>query len=177
MTDLLIISCSLNPSSKGKVLAEHTHSIAQENGFTCDLIDLQNFELPLCDGTESFNHRSVALIKEKMDQAKAILFIVPIYNYSVSASAKNVIELVYQSLFDKVIGFICTAGSPVSYLSLSSFMTSLIYDFRCHIVPKIVMADKNDFSENGAVSNQDVINRIHLLVESTVRLGRLLFPG
>ena len=64
----------------------------------------------------------------------------PVYNYDVSASAKNMIELTGNAWEDKMVGFLCAAGGMSSYMSVMAYANSLMLDFRCVIIPRFVYA-------------------------------------
>ena len=171
---LLIVSTSLNPVSKSRRLAEIARESALCRGLEVDLIDLQVFPLPLCDGAAAYSHPNVALIQEKVKKAHAVIIAAPIYNFTVGASCKNFIELLGNELKGKVASIMTSSGSIVSYLAPSSLILSLLLDLRCHIVPQIVMADASSFDNEGALTNPEMKERIGKLVEATHLLSHKL---
>lgn len=171
--DLLIISCSLNRESKSRALARFLQQSAQLQEISCCFVDLQETTLPFCDGGPSYSHPSVIDLQKKVVNAKAILIATPIYNYTVSAAAKNFIELMGTSLCDKTLAVVCTVGSSTSYLAPGNFLLSCLFDFRCHIVPKIVFADPSHFDEKGTLQNDKVKERLQALLTTTIQLGNL----
>jgi FMN reductase len=54
-------------------------------------LDLADHSIPLCGGDETYNNTKVKELKDKIQNAKGIIFAVPIYNYDVNAAAKNLI--------------------------------------------------------------------------------------
>jgi NAD(P)H-dependent FMN reductase len=94
MSDILIIGTSLDPESKSQVLARLTLNLSKEKGYTSELLDLRDFRLPLAGEAGSFDADVVLRLKEKMGTYRKFIFCLPVYNYDVSASAKNFIELV-----------------------------------------------------------------------------------
>jgi FMN reductase len=166
-TDYLVISTSLNPESKSRVLARQAYSLlnAREGA---EWLDLQDFELPLCDGNLAYSHANVALVKQKIQAAQCIIVATPIYNFDVNAALKNLIELTGQSWKDKIVGFLCAAGGKSSYMSVMSVANSLMLDFRSIIIPRFVYVDQ-------ALGNQGEIDEpIRLRIEELTEAARML---
>jgi len=171
MTDILIISCSLNPLSKSRMLARKAFEYLRSRG-TVDWLDLNDLSLPMCDGDTVYGDPEVQRVSQKIANAKAVLMAVPVYNYYANAASKNLIELTGQAWQDKVVGFLCAAGGRSSYMAVMSLANSLMLDFRCLIVPRFVYADGSAFSSN-EVTDLDVVKRIEELGESTLKLSAL----
>src|SRR6185369_16964444 len=141
----LVISSSLNPGSNSRLLAKAaTESLSKKAD--AELLDLRDYPLPLCDGGEAYGDANVRILSEKIKNADGILVAVPIYNWDVSAAAKNLVELTGKAWENKTVGFLCAAGGKFSYMSVMSFANSLMLDFRCLIVPRFVYADGSQFS-------------------------------
>ncbi|HEY9713126.1 MAG TPA: NAD(P)H-dependent oxidoreductase [Chroococcales cyanobacterium] len=167
-TDYLIISSSLNPESRSKILAEAALASLKPRT-TVEWIDLREYELPLCDGTAAYGHPHVPVLAQKIKDAKCVLLAVAIYNYDVGAAAKNLIELTGRAWTDKVVGFLCAAGGRSSYMSVMGIANSLMLDFRCLILPRFVYADGSAF-ENGEIKDPEVKKRVTELADAAIRL-------
>lgn len=171
---LLIISCSLNKSSKSRELARVTRDHFAREKEECLFLDLAEFDIPLCDGDTAYEHPHVKKLIEIITQSSAIILAVPIYNFAASAAARNLIELTGNCFEGKVVGFICAAGGQKSYMSVMDLANSLMLHHRCVIVPQFVYSDNSAFSTNGSLDCPDIRKRIHLLLETTVRLRNAL---
>jgi FMN reductase len=168
----LVISTSLNPDSKSRVMARQAYKYWKETG-SIELIDLRDYHLPVCDGDACYSHPDVIALTEKIRQAPAILLAVPIYNYSSAASAKNLIELTGSAWEEKIVGFLCAAGGKSSYMSILGLANSLMLDFRCLINPRFVYTDGSAF-EGEEIIDEEVQQRIKELTISTTKLiGRV----
>ncbi len=167
--DYLIISTSLNPESKSRILAKSAYEICK-NQVKVELLDLSDYNLPICDGDAAYADVTVDKLTKKIESAKALLLAVPIYNYSGSAAAKNLIELTGSAWNDKVVGFLCAAGGRSSYMSIMNLANSLMLDFRCIINPRFVYADGSAFQGDKLV-NSEIQLRIDELVMSTIKLA------
>ena len=166
----LIISCSLNKSSKSRMMAEYAYNLYCKDA---KFVDLQNIELPICDGDKCYDNPNVDIMKGYIETSSSILLASPIYNYDFNAVAKNLIELTGNSWRDKLIGFISAAGGRGSYMSPMSFINSLMLDFRCMIIPRFVYADKTCFNNEENLNDLTKL-RIEELVDSSILLSRAL---
>lgn len=166
MSEFLVISCSLNPQSKSRILCREAYDQISKK-HTAELIDLREIELPMCDGAAAYGHPNVAPLAKKVAEAKCILLGIPVYNYTASASAKNLIELTGKAWTEKVAGFLCAAGGTHSYMSVMNMANSLMLDFRCIIIPRFVYSP-------GDPADAEVKRRIAELADTASRLTQAL---
>ncbi len=136
----LVISCSYNPESRSRALAEIAFEHLQRHDTSSAFINLPDLDLPLCDGGAAYGFPGVKEITPKIAQARGVILAAPIYNYDVNAAAKNLIELTGRAWTGKVVGFICAAGGQSSYMSVMPFANSLMLDFRCLVIPRFIYA-------------------------------------
>ena len=170
---VLVVSCSLNPTSRSHRLSLAAAAALEELRVGTELVDLRDWALPLCDGSESYHHPSVKPLAEKVTGAAAVLLATPIYNYDVSAATKNLVELTGSAWADKPVGFLCSAGGRGSYMAPVGLANSLMFDFRSHIIPHFVYVTDRDFTTNGELSG-DTRERIRQLAHAAVDLARAL---
>jgi FMN reductase len=83
--NLLVISSSLNPDSKSRLLAEAARAALKEAGHEPVFLDLRDLPLPLCDGGAAYGDPNTAKAGEILGAADGILVASPIYNYDVNA--------------------------------------------------------------------------------------------
>jgi NAD(P)H-dependent FMN reductase len=138
-------------------------------GIAAQLIDLRALPLPFCDGEAAYDHQSVLALSKTISEARVAIIATPIYNFDASAALKNLIELTGESWEDKVVGFLCAAGGSMSYMSVMSFANSLMLDFRCLIIPRIVYATSQDFAD-GHLSSPELRERIRELAVASTRI-------
>ena len=165
----LVISSSLNPKSRSRLLALIAFKTLKNMDVSVDWLDLADHSFPLCDGDSTYKNSKVKKLREKIQNAKGILFAVPIYNYDVNAAAKNLIELTGDAWTNKVVGFLCAAGGKGSYMSVMNLANSLMLDFRCLIIPRFVYSTGEDFEE-GEVTDPSVEARVRELAKELNRI-------
>ena len=173
---LLLISASLNPSSNSRLLVREAARVLAADGIETATLDLRELPLPLCDGATAYSHPNVARAGALIAAAGGILAATPVYNYDANAALKNLIELTGGSWEDKVVGFLCAAGGPSSYMSIMALANSLMLDFRCLIVPRFVYATDAAFAGD-RIADPEVAQRVAECARAAVRLARALRDG
>jgi FMN reductase len=145
MNDILIVGTSLDPDSRSQILARVALEICNAQNINAQVLDLRDYDLPIAGTSESFDQVLVQELTTRVSQYRKIIFTVAIYNYDVSAAAKNFLELVGDTWLEgAVVGFICTAGGKNSYMSVMGFANSLMLDFRAWVAPRFVYVVKNE---------------------------------
>ena len=171
--DYLIFSCSLKPTSLSRIMAKEMHKIFDEKKLSVDFVDLTNFPLPMCDGDTAYHDLHVAELRGKIHAAKGIVIAAPIYNYDISASTKNLIELTGSAWKEKVVGFVCAAGGRSSFMSVMGLANSLMLDFKCIIVPRFVYATEAAFTSH-KLSDAKIHERLDDLAQNLIRVSAAL---
>ena len=165
----IVISSSLNPKSRSRLLALIAFNELKNMGVSVEWLDLAEHPIPLCDGGEAYNNSNVKELRDKIRNAKGVLFAVPIYNYDVNSAAKNLIELTGDAWSNKVVGFLCAAGGKQSYMSVMNLANSLMLDFRCFIIPRFVYSISEDF-EVDDMTDSKVKARVNELAKEFDRI-------
>lgn len=168
MARFLVVSTSGNPSSRSRKMGARAFAYLQKAQLDCEWVDLAELDLPLCDANACYAHPSARKLDTAVSAAQGIIVAAPVYNYDVSASAKNMIELTGSSWEDKIVGFLCAAGGTTSYMAVMAYANSLMLDFRCVIIPRFVYATGSAFSDN-ELADQKVIDRIEQVARDLVR--------
>ncbi len=166
--EYVIVSGSLRSSSLSRAMALYIRECYRNEGVDARFIDLRDSPLPFCDGESAYGHPSVSPLSKTISEARVVIIATPIYNFDANASLKNLIELTGDSWENKVVGFLCAAGGAMSFMSIMSLANSLMLDFRCLIIPRIVYATRPDFTD-GEVSSNQLRKRIQELAVVSAR--------
>jgi len=145
----------------------------QQTKVQCHWLDLREMDLPLCDADACYAHPSAKKLSKAIAAADGVIVAAPVYNYDVSASAKNMIELAGSAWEDKVVGLLCAAGGTSSYMSVMAYANSLMLDFRCVIIPRFVFATGDAFDDD-TVSDAKIAKRIEQVAAELVRFTTAL---
>jgi FMN reductase len=127
----------------------------------------------LCDADACYTKPGSQKVGKAIKGADGILLATPVYNYDVSATAKNLVELTGSAWEEKVVGFLCAAGGMSSYMSVMAFANSLMLDFRSVIIPRFVYATGRAF-EGDEVKDKEVVERIEELADELIRFTKAL---
>ena len=170
---ILIVSCSLNASSRSHLLALAAAAVLDAAGTPHELVDLRDWDLPICDGATCYEHASIGPITGKVAGAAAVLIAAPVYNYDLNAAAKNLVELTGPAWADKPVGFLCAAGGHRAYMAPIGLANSLTLDFRSYILPRYVYAVPDDFTASREPT-PELSRRIEQLVHAATGLSAAL---
>ena len=172
-TMFLVISSSLNPESRSRILARRAADLIAGANEQVEFVDLCEVELPRCDGAGCYSDENVVMISRKIREAQGILLGVPIYNYQAGSSAKNLIELTGKAWEDTVVGFLCAAGGRGSYMSVMSLANSLMLDFRTFILPRFIYTTEDEVNVDQAI-DEKVEKRLQELTTQLVKVAKQL---
>ncbi|MBU6452816.1 MAG: NAD(P)H-dependent oxidoreductase [Cyanobacteria bacterium REEB67] len=168
----LIISASLNLNSKSRVLMQELLTLLPAD-VEREFIDLQDYDLPMCDGGPCYTDPIVLKLQRSVANADCILVGIPVYNFACSASFKNLVELTGRAWEEKIVGFVCAAGGHSSYMSVMNVANSLMLDFRCVIIPRFVYSEGSSFAE-GKLKDAKIKERLAELKDTAVKMTSAL---
>lgn len=169
----LVISASLNPGSRSRILASAARRKIESLGRETSWFDLAETPLPFCDGATAYGDSNVIDLGSRIESADAIYIASPVYNFDVNAAIKNAVELTGKKWTGKVVSMMLAAGGGGSYMSAMGLANSLMLDFRCHIVPRFVYATGESFEGND-LADENITQRVELLVTETLHLADAL---
>lgn len=172
----LILSTSLNSKSRSRVLARECDRRLRTMRNAVTYYDLQDHRLPLCDAGACYGQPEVQELGRLVSAARGIIVATPVYNYDVSATAKNVVELTGRAWSEKVVGFVCAAGGGVSYMAVMGMANSLMLDFHSFILPRFLFATGKSFDEQNNLVDDEISQRLDGLVTMLVRTTEALHP-
>ncbi|QZQ53670.1 NAD(P)H-dependent oxidoreductase (plasmid) [Curtobacterium sp. TC1] len=149
---LPVISCSLDPASISRRLAERSATLLTVAGHQSEVIDLAAVDLPPFDNDRVFDSESIRALHALIREADGVVLAFPIYNWAPSSTVKSLIEATgatgngrRAAWFDKVITFVCAAGLPHSYMATAALGQSLMLDFKCVVNPYAAYFSERDW--------------------------------
>ena len=173
MAQYLVVSTSGNPDSNSRRMGRIAFHHLEKAKVKCQWLDLSELGLPLCDADTCYTQPAAQTLNKAIEAADGILVATPVYNYDVSAAAKNMVELTGSSWEEKIVGFLCAAGGMSSYMSVMAFANSLMLDFRSVIIPRFVYATGDAF-EGDELKDAKVAKRIEEVADELVRFTKAL---
>jgi NAD(P)H-dependent FMN reductase len=113
---LQIIVASTRPGRVGLPVAEWFRSVAEKHGgFTVELVDLAELNLPMMDEPNhprmrQYVHEHTQRWSATVDRADAFVFVMPEYNHGYTAPLKNAIDYLSHEWANKPLGFVSYGG-------------------------------------------------------------------
>jgi FMN reductase len=173
MPKYLVISTSGNSESNSRIMGRVAFEHLQKQKMDCDWLDISSLDLPLCDADKCYLNPAAQELKKTIEATDGMIVSAPVYNYDVSAAAKNMIELTGSAWEDKVVGFLCAAGGMSSYMSVMAYANSLMLDFRTVIIPRFVYATGDSF-DGDQLTDKKVEKRVQQVADELVRFTSAL---
>src|SRR6478736_5365934 len=168
MPNYLVVSTSGNPESNSRRMGQAAFDWLKKAKVTCEWLDISHLNLPLCDADACYNDPSAKNLTAAIEKADGIMIATPVYNYDVSAAAKNMLELTGSAWEDKIVAFLCAAGGMSSYMSVMAYANSLMLDFRTVIIPRFVYATGDAF-EGDKLVDAKVEKRVQQVADDLIR--------
>lgn len=152
---LAIIIGSTRPGRKAEAVARWAYEIArQRNDVDVELVDIQDFNLPLLDepvppSMGQYSKPHTKAWAAKIDSFDAYVFVTPEYNHGTSGALKNAIDFLYREWNNKAAGFVSygSAGGTRAVEQLRLVMGELqVADVRAQVMLSL-FTDFENFSE------------------------------
>jgi NAD(P)H-dependent FMN reductase len=113
---LLIVLVSTRPGRVGLPVCNWFESRAREHGgFDVEIADLKEIDLPMMDEANhprlrEYEHQHTKDWSAIVDAADAFVFVMPEYNYGITAPLKNALDYLNQEWRYKPVGFVSYGG-------------------------------------------------------------------
>ncbi|MEJ8283460.1 NAD(P)H-dependent FMN reductase [Curtobacterium sp. PvP017] len=177
--NLPVISCSLDPTSASRRLAEQTAQLLTDGGHASTVIDLARVALPPFDNDQVFSSGAFEVLHREIQESDGVVLAFPVYNWAPSSAVKSLIEATgatgegrRAAWFDKVVTFVCAAGLPHSYMATGALAQSLMLDFKCVVNPYTAYVSERDWE--GTALNADRAARLGKTIDVHAELAGLL---
>ncbi len=169
MSDVLLIQGSLNPESKTAVVIKEAANELDRREVDHEIIDLRDLDLQFCDGRNlSEYNESMQQAYKKMEKARAYLWGMPVYCFSVSGPLKNFIDITAGAMENKSSAIICNAGGNRSFMALGDLSKILSFEARVVTVHPTVYTSYEDFKD-GQLINPEIPKRIKEMLDALLR--------
>ena len=129
-----------------------------------EIIDLSKINLQFVDGRDYREYDSeTSNLVAKILKADALLIGTPVYNASIPGVLKNVLDLLpLDSIKDKTIGTIVTAGSDKHYLVAQYQLFPILEFMKANVIDKYVFISNKSFVSN-KLEDDDIHFRLNAL--------------
>lgn len=174
---LLGISGTILGAKTAKLVDRVLHEVKYNHPeVEVELLDLRAYDLQFCDGRKpDLYNEDTRKVIDKVATADFYLIGSPIFNGSMPAPLKNVIDLVSPSVFrHKVMGFVANGGTYQHYLVIENQLKPIAGFLRAYVAPGFVYANTEHFNQENEIVDQDVLDRIRNLADELVHMHRSL---
>ena len=170
MADIVLIQGSLRKNSHTEIVVTETAKELDARKISYEIIDLKKIDLQFCDGRkiEEYNQDMQKAYKQ-IESAKAIIFGMPVYCWSISGVLKNFFDIISAATQDKVAGILCNAGSKMSYLASADLMKVLSYEASVTTVQPIVKTSSEHFKD-GVLVDEKAKSKISAMLDELCKL-------
>ena len=165
MKKITILQSSLREGSHTAIVCREFESRAKDAGLEVNYVDLKDREMQFCDGrkTEEYND-DLNKLYASLEDSEAIIFGMPVYQYSMSGVLKNILDICGGALADKHVGVIVNAGGPNCYMASRDLLDCLYYEYATHSIAPTPYTWWMDFKD-GKLVNEKVMEKLDELVE------------
>lgn len=177
--NLPVVSCSLDPASVSRRLADRAAERLRSAGHRGGVIDLVDAGLGAFDNDRVFGTRAFEELHRAISDADGVVLAFPIYNWAPSSTVKALVEATgatgngrRAAWFDKVVTFVCAAGLPHSTMATGALAQSLMLDFKCVVNPYTAYFSERDWE--GEQLRPDRSERMDKTMDVHVELAHLL---
>jgi NAD(P)H-dependent FMN reductase len=151
---------------------------AQEVGAQTRLIDLQDYQLVLCDGKEdeSSYPADVFRLRSDVSQAQGIILGTPEYHGSFSGVLKNALDLMgFEELEGKMIGLVGVSGGALGAVHALNSLRTVGRALHAWVVPEQVSIPEayKVFDPSGTLHDRDLEKRVKDVGRQVARFAYL----
>lgn len=165
MKKIAIIQSSLRTPSNTDIVCQEFKKKARAAGLEVTYIDLREVELEFCDGRHLGEYnQSLQEVHRQMEDSEAVIFGIPVYQYSMSWVLKNLIDICGGALKEKAVGAIVNAGGPNCYMASRDLFDCLYYEYATTSIAPTPYTWSMDFKD-GEIINDKVLTKLDELVE------------
>jgi len=164
---------SLRDESYTMVGIERALAAAEAMGATTELLDLQEFDLPVFDADHREAGDAVAFA-DSIHAADSILLGTPVYHGSYSGVLKNALDYCgFDEFENKTVGLLAVAGGSFPITALEH-LRSVCRALNCWVIPHQAAIPKaRNYVTDGQITDPDIDERVATLGEEAVKYANI----
>lgn len=165
MKKIAVIQGSLREGSHTNIACRKFEEKCKAKGIEVGYFDLRDYEMQFCDGRKLEEYNSdLNEIYKKVEVVEAVIFGMPVYQYSMSGVLKNFLDICGGSLKGKHIGVIVNSGGPNCYMASRDILDCLYYEYGTTNISPTPYSWFMDFKD-GELVNEKTLSKLDELVE------------
>lgn len=172
----IVILSSSSIGTKTRIVAKELQEITQHSDPNAEIsfLDLSTYQLPFSDGRLYLDYKGDALhVTTSLMEAQIIFIVHPIFQASIPAALKNVLELLpMDGLKDKIIGIVSVAGIDMHYLVAQHSLKPVLEYMKGEVIHPYVFV-KDTYIQEGKIIDETIEERLTTLVDIALTKRRV----
>lgn len=170
MKKITVIQSSLREGSNTAIVCRAFAEKCDALGIHVHYIDLKDVKMDLCDARplEKYSE-DIQNVYSIMDSSQAVIFGMPVYQYSMSGVLKNFVDICGKALAWKPIGAIVNAGGPNCYMASQDLFNAMQFEYATTSIMPTPYTWSMDFKD-GAIVNEKVLSKLDELAAKILSL-------
>lgn len=170
MKKITVIQSSLRQGSNTAVVCRAFAEKCDALWIHVHYVDLKDVKMDLCDARPLENYsEDIQKVYEIMKWSEAVIFGMPVYQYTMSWVLKNFIDITGEAVATKPIGVIVNAGGPNCYMASRDLFDALYYEYACTNIAPTPYTWSMDFKD-GNIVNEKVLSKLDELAQNILVL-------
>ena len=170
MKKITVLQSSLRKDSNTSLVCREFAKRADERGLHVHYVDLRDVKMELCDARKLEEYsQDLQNVYQIMEGSDAVIFGMPVYQYSMSGVLKNFIDICGGALKWAPIWVIVNAGGPNCYMASRDLFDCLYYEYETTNISPTPYTWSMDF-QDGKIVNEKVLSKLDELVEKIISL-------
>lgn len=170
MKRITIIQSSLRQGSNTAVVCRAFSERCDTLGIHVHYVDLKDVKMDLCDARPLEKYSDdIQNVYKIMEWSDAIIFGMPVYQYTMSGVLKNFIDICGWSTAGKPVGVIVNAGGPQCYMASQDLFNALQFEYATVSIMPTPYTWSMDFKD-GIISNDKVLDKLDELAAKIISL-------
>jgi len=170
MKKITIIQSSLRQGSNTAIVCRAFAEKCDALGVHVHYIDLKDVKMDLCDARPLENYsEDIQKVYEIMESSEAVVFGMPVYQYTMSGVLKNFIDICGKAVAAKPIGVIVNAGGPNCYMASADLFNALQFEYATTNIMPTPYTWSMDFKD-WEIVNEKVMSKLDELAQNILVL-------
>ena len=170
MKKIAIIQSSLRKESNTHIVCRKFAEICDAKWLDVTYIDLRNIKMELCDARPLEQYSDdLQKVFAKLQEQEAVIFGMPVYQYTMSGVLKNFIDICGWAVAGKPVWIIVNSGGPNTYMASQDLFNALQYEYATTSIMPTPFTWSADF-KNGEIVNEKVLEKLEALAGKLLTL-------
>ena len=170
MKKITVIQSSLRQGSNTAIVTRLFAEKCDALGIHVHYVDLKDVEMHFCDARPLDEYsESMRNVYSILEGSEAIVFGMPVYQYSMSGVLKNFLDICGKAMEWRAVGVIVNAGWPNCYMASQDLFNALQYEYATTNIMPTPYTWSMDF-QDGKLVNDKVLSKLDELAGKIISL-------